>query len=106
MKSKKVPDAVHAALATDPDLLLLWGGDGTVQRALDTVARRKTPDVPIAVLPAGTSNLFASNFDIPHELSGALDVAFGGLVRNGIVDINTACASASMWAASTANGSA
>src|SRR6476620_573223 len=79
MKSKKVPDAVHAALATDPDLLLLWGGDGTVQHALDTVARRKTPDVPIAVLPAGTSNLFASNFDIPHELSGALDVAFGGV---------------------------
>jgi diacylglycerol kinase family enzyme len=79
MKSKKVPDAVHAALATDPDLLLLWGGDGTVQRTLDTVARRKTPDVPIAVLPAGTSNLFASNFDIPHELSGALDVAFGGV---------------------------
>ena len=79
MKSKKVPDAVHAALATDPDLLLLWGGDGTVQRALDTVARRKTPDVPIAVLPAGTSNLFASNFDIPHELCGALDVAFGGV---------------------------
>ena len=79
MKSKRVPDAVHAALATDPDLLLLWGGDGTVQRALDTVARRKTPDVPIAVLPAGTSNLFASNFDIPHELSGALDVAFGGV---------------------------
>jgi diacylglycerol kinase (ATP) len=37
------------------------------------------PDVPIAVLPAGTSNLFASNFDIPHELGGALDVALGGV---------------------------
>ena len=81
MKSNEVPDAVRAALAADPDLLLLWGGDGTVQRALDTVARKKTPDVPIAVLPAGTSNLFASNFDIPCDLSGALDVAFGGVRR-------------------------
>ncbi len=81
MKSKKVPAAVRAALAADPELLLVWGGDGTVQRALDTVARKKTPDVPIAVLPAGTSNLFAGNFDIPHDLSGALDVALGGARR-------------------------
>jgi len=50
-----VPDAVRAAVAADPDLLLLWGGDGTVQRALDTVARKAMPDVPIAVLPAGAS---------------------------------------------------
>ena len=71
MKSKKVPDAVRAAVAADPDLLLLWGGDGTVQRALDTMARKAMPDVPIAVLPAGTSNLFANNFDIPHDLHGA-----------------------------------
>ena len=81
MKSEQVPDAVRAALAADPDLLLLWGGDGTVQRALDTVARKRMPDVPIAVLPAGTSNLFASNFAIPCDLSGALDVAFGGVRR-------------------------
>ena len=80
-KSKKVPDAVRAALVAGPDLLLLWGGDGTVQRALDTVARNKMPDVPIAVLPAGTSNLFASNFDIPRDLAGALDVALGGARR-------------------------
>jgi diacylglycerol kinase family enzyme len=79
MKSNKVPDAIRAALAADPELLLLWGGDGTVQRALDTVARKKTPQVPIAVLPAGTSNLFASNFDIPQDLPGALDVALGGV---------------------------
>lgn len=81
MKSKQVPDAVRAALAADPDLLLLWGGDGTIQRALDTVARKAMPDVPIAVLPAGTSNLFASNFDIPRELCGAPDVALGTVPR-------------------------
>jgi diacylglycerol kinase family enzyme len=79
MKSDKVPEAVRAALAADAELLLLWGGDGTVQRALDTVARKKMPGVPIAVLPAGTSNLFASNFDIPIDLPAALDVALGGV---------------------------
>ncbi len=81
MESEQVPNAVRAALGTDPDLLLLWGGDGTVQRALDTVARKRMPDVPIAVLPAGTSNLFASNLAIPCDLGGALDVAFGGVRR-------------------------
>jgi diacylglycerol kinase (ATP) len=80
-KSNQVPQAVRSAVAADPDLLLLWGGDGTIQRALDTLARKTMPNVPIAVLPAGTSNLFASNFDIPHDLSGALDVALGGVTR-------------------------
>jgi YegS/Rv2252/BmrU family lipid kinase len=79
LKSSEVPDAVRAAAAADPELLVLWGGDGTVQRALDTVARKGTPQVPIAVLPAGTSNLFASNFDIPHDLHAALDVALSGV---------------------------
>ena len=77
-KSKFVPDALAKALLDDPDIIVLWGGDGTVQKALDTVSRSAKPHTPIAVVPAGTSNLFASNLGIPAEIEGALDIAFGG----------------------------
>ncbi|MFL6268743.1 MAG: diacylglycerol/lipid kinase family protein, partial [Actinomycetes bacterium] len=35
-------------------------------------------DVPLAVLPAGTGNLLATNFDIPADLEAAVDVALDG----------------------------
>lgn len=77
-KSKQVPGLAGAALADGADLLLVWGGDGTVQRALDVVARAQDPPPPIGVVPAGTSNLFATNLGIPRDLVRALDIAFGG----------------------------
>jgi diacylglycerol kinase (ATP) len=80
-KSKKVPEAARAALDRSPDLLLVWGGDGTVQRAVDVLARTAGADVPIGVIPAGTSNLFATNLGIPHDLCAALDIALGGRRR-------------------------
>ena len=74
-KSRKVPKAARAALADGPHLLLVWGGDGTVQRAVDVLARTRESQAPVAVIPAGTSNLFAGNLGIPHDLAAALDVA-------------------------------
>src|SRR5690349_2547656 len=77
-KSKYVPDALAKAFSDEPELIVLWGGDGTVQKGLDTIARKSAPDVPIGVIPAGTSNLFTTNLGIPHDLVGALDIALGG----------------------------
>jgi diacylglycerol kinase family enzyme len=76
-KSRKVPKAARAALADGPDLLLVWGGDGTVQRAVDVLARTCESQAPVGVIPAGTSNLFAGNLGIPHDLAAALDAALG-----------------------------
>ena len=53
-------------------MLLVWGGDGTVQRCIDAVAGM---DVNVGILPAGTANLLAGNLGIPDDLPGALDVA-------------------------------
>ena len=77
-KSKYVPEAVRAALAGQLDLVLVWGGDGTVRRTMDVVSRAKQHQPAVGVIPAGTSNLFATNLGIPHDLLGALDVALGG----------------------------
>ena len=74
-KSKKAPDKVRKALAKKPDLLVVWGGDGMVQRTIDVVAGS---DVPLAIVPAGTGNLLATNLGIPAEIAGAVRLAFHG----------------------------
>jgi diacylglycerol kinase (ATP) len=74
-KSRKAPKKALQAIKDGADLLLLWGGDGTVQRCLNAVAGH---DVPVGILPAGTANLLARNLGIPHDLPAALDVALYG----------------------------
>nr|WP_296072789.1 YegS/Rv2252/BmrU family lipid kinase [uncultured Actinoplanes sp.] len=76
-KSRKAPKQVHKALKAGVDLLVVWGGDGMVQRSLDVVAREKAK-TPVAIMPAGTGNLLATNLGIPADLEQAVDIAFHG----------------------------
>ncbi|BCJ42217.1 sphingosine kinase [Actinoplanes ianthinogenes] len=76
-KSRKAPARVREALAEKPDLLVVWGGDGMVQRTLDVVAADGSP-VPVAIMPAGTGNLLAGNLGIPTDLEQAVQIAFTG----------------------------
>jgi diacylglycerol kinase (ATP) len=78
-KSRKAPSRVKQAIDDGAALLLLWGGDGMVQRSVDALPKTEPP--PIGVLPAGTANLFASNLGIPDDLPGALAVALHGTDR-------------------------
>jgi YegS/Rv2252/BmrU family lipid kinase len=54
------------------------GGDGTVAQALRGAAGT---EVPVAILPFGTGNQLANNFDIPASLDGAVRVAVQGRVE-------------------------
>jgi YegS/Rv2252/BmrU family lipid kinase len=63
------------AVAEGVDLVMAQGGDGTVMACVTGLAGT---DVPLAVLPGGTGNLLATNFDIPADLEGAVDVALHG----------------------------
>jgi diacylglycerol kinase (ATP) len=74
-KSRKAPQAVSNALGRGADLILVWGGDGMVQRVVDKLAGKGTV---LGILPAGTANLFATNLGIPRRLDGALEVALHG----------------------------
>jgi YegS/Rv2252/BmrU family lipid kinase len=81
-KSRKAPKQVRKALKKDVDLLVVWGGDGMVQRTLDTIAETKNgADTPVGIIPAGTANLLATNLGIPADLPGAVQVAFHGTPR-------------------------
>jgi YegS/Rv2252/BmrU family lipid kinase len=74
-KSREAPAQVQRALDEGAELLLAWGGDGMVQRCVDVLA---SSDVALAVIPAGTANLFATNLGIPSDIEGAVAVGLRG----------------------------
>ncbi len=79
-KSKKAPKRVRQLLDDGVERLLVWGGDGTVRRCIDTFVAENAK-VELGILPAGTANLLAKALEIPIDLRGALDVALHGPPR-------------------------
>jgi YegS/Rv2252/BmrU family lipid kinase len=77
-KSKYAPDRVKRALDEGAELVFVWGGDGMVQRSIDTLAGS---GVTLAIIPAGTANLFASSLDIPSDIEKAVDIGLNGRDR-------------------------
>ncbi|HEU4900145.1 MAG TPA: YegS/Rv2252/BmrU family lipid kinase [Actinomycetota bacterium] len=63
------------AVAEGVDLVMAQGGDGTVMACVTGLAGT---EVPLAVLPGGTGNLLATNFDIPSDLDEAVEIALEG----------------------------
>ena len=74
-KSRYVPKQVKRALPAGAELLFAWGGDGTVQRCIDTLAGA---DTPLAILPAGTANLFATEPRDPQDIEQAVAIGLRG----------------------------
>ena len=71
--------------AGEAEILLAGGGDGTFSAAAAIAYKQQ---VPLAVLPAGTMNLFARSLQLPLELDAALEAIAGGEIV--AVDIATA----------------
>jgi diacylglycerol kinase (ATP) len=74
-KSKRAPAAVAEALEDGAELLIAWGGDGMVRRCVNAL---KDSQVPLAIVPAGTSNLFATHLGIERDIGQAVEVALRG----------------------------
>jgi diacylglycerol kinase (ATP) len=74
-KSREAPKQVRRALKQGAELVFAWGGDGMVQRCVDVLAGT---EVGLAIVPAGTANLFASNLGIPKEIEGAVQNGLRG----------------------------
>jgi len=74
-KSKAAPAEVRRALDAGTELIFVWGGDGMVQRCIDVVAGT---DAVLAVVPAGTANLLATNLGIPQDIEQAVAIGLRG----------------------------
>ncbi|MCW2917042.1 MAG: diacylglycerol kinase catalytic region [Actinomycetia bacterium] len=81
----RLGEAMIEALALDPDLLVVGGGDGTVSSVVAHLAHR---DVALGVLPLGTTNNLARSLGIPLGLGAATATLAYGKVAD--VDLGRA----------------
>ena len=77
-KSRYIPARAHELVDAGADLIFVWGGDGTVQQAINALV--KAP-ITLAIMPAGTANLFATNLGIPRDLEEAVKIGLHGARR-------------------------
>jgi len=77
-KSKKAPACARDAVDKGADLVFVWGGDGMVQRCVDALAGS---GVTVAILPAGTANLLATNLGLPDDLEACVRIGLHGARR-------------------------
>jgi diacylglycerol kinase (ATP) len=77
-KSRFAPKQVAKALAEGADLIFVWGGDGMVQRCIDVLAGS---EAKLAIIPAGTANLLATNLCIPKDIEQAVEIGLSGHAR-------------------------
>jgi diacylglycerol kinase (ATP) len=77
-KSRYAPSQVKRALDEGAELLFVWGGDGTVQRCVDVLAGSEKA---LAIVPAGTANLLATNLGIPQHIEHAVSIGLRGRRR-------------------------
>jgi len=77
--SDEAPRYARLALAKSAEVIFVWGGDGTVQQCIDALAETKAV---LAILPAGTANLLATNLNIPTNISKAVSAGLHGTERS------------------------
>jgi diacylglycerol kinase (ATP) len=78
-KSSAAPKCARRAFNKGAEVVFVWGGDGSVQRCIDALAGR---GAVIAILPAGTANLLATNLGIPRDMTEAVRIGLTGERRS------------------------
>jgi diacylglycerol kinase (ATP) len=70
--------AVRRAVEALSDLVVVWGGDGTVNEVASGLIGH---DVPLAIVPGGSGNGFARALGVPLHAGAALRLALEGQSR-------------------------
>ncbi len=73
-RSDDIPEAIRRECAA-VDLVILGGGDGTMNAAVDTLVEC---GLPLGILPTGTGNDLARTLAIPTDLEAAAEVVGAG----------------------------
>jgi YegS/Rv2252/BmrU family lipid kinase len=69
---------VRQLLQESPDLLVAWGGDGTINEVVNGMFGS---NVPLGILPGGTANLCVRELHIPRNSVDAIQVISKGNTR-------------------------
>ena len=69
--SRPSPDPAAWLNLENKDLLIVYGGDGTLHQVIGEVVKWK---LPVALLPAGTTNVLARELRIPRDPERALEL--------------------------------
>jgi len=74
-------ELAERAASDGAGLIVIVGGDGTVNEVVNGLARSATRQVELALVPSGTGDDFARSFRIPGDIEGSLEIAGGATVR-------------------------
>ena len=67
--SSPAPGTLSTDLLKNQDLIIVYGGDGTIHEVLKPALEQQ---IPVAILPAGTANVLARELSIPRDPARAL----------------------------------
>jgi len=71
--SHSATDCVNDALLANADLVVAYGGDGTIMEVASALHGK---ELPMAIVPGGTANVIAHELNIPQNPKQALDLIF------------------------------
>lgn len=81
-----LPNAVRQAVKERPDTIVVAGGDGTINTAAAIIGGS---DIPMAVIPQGSFNLFARHLGLPFKVAATAHLVAQGyskLLDMGVVN--------------------
>jgi diacylglycerol kinase (ATP) len=88
-KSSDATRLATEAVREKPYAIIAAGGDGTINEVINGMVKS---DVPLAILPLGTTNVLAKELGIPEKITAALEVAVSKSARTislGRIDLGT-----------------
>jgi diacylglycerol kinase (ATP) len=71
-RSGDATELAEETVGKRPFAIIAAGGDGTINEVINGMAGS---DVPLAILPLGTTNVLAKELGIPEDLNGAMNTA-------------------------------
>jgi YegS/Rv2252/BmrU family lipid kinase len=79
-------DAAARSAAEGVNLVIAWGGDGTINEVASALVGTRTT---LAIVPGGSGNGLARGLLVPLDIDAALATALRGVTR--VIDVGTVC---------------
>src|SRR4030042_2645950 len=77
-KKGNAESLAREAIRELPSLIIAAGGDGTFNEVINSIAGS---EIPMAILPLGTTNVLAKEIGIPENVEGAMEIAVTGTTK-------------------------